>query len=78
MVVRDTGPGIAPEALPHIFEMFHQVDGRLSRRHGGSGLGLTISRKLAELMDGEITVESVLGKGSTFMLTMPAALPNPG
>lgn len=71
IVVRDSGSGIAPEALPHIFEMFHQVDSYLSRRHGGVGLGLAIAQKLAELMDGQISVESQLGVGSTFTLEMP-------
>jgi PAS domain S-box-containing protein len=75
--VRDTGCGIAPEALPHIFEAFRQVDSRLSRQHGGAGLGLAIAQKLAELMGGQITVESILGAGSTFALWLPIASPTP-
>jgi signal transduction histidine kinase len=61
--------------LPQIFEAFRQVDSRLTRRHGGAGLGLAIAQKLAVLMDGQITVESTPGEGSTFTLTMPAAAP---
>ena len=71
ITVRDTGSGIAPDALPHIFEAFRQGDRRLTRRHGGAGLGLAIAQKLAELMDGQITVESEPGVGSTFTLHLP-------
>ena len=77
LAVRDTGCGIAPEALPHIFEAFRQGDDRLARRHGGAGLGLAIALKLAELMDGRITVESTLGAGSTFTLWVPIASSSP-
>jgi signal transduction histidine kinase len=75
VIVRDTGCGIAPEALPHIFEAFHQVDNHLARRHGGVGLGLAIAQRLAGLMGGHITVESNVGVGSTFTLQLPAASP---
>jgi two-component system, cell cycle sensor histidine kinase PleC len=75
VTVRDTGCGIAPEALPHIFETFRQVDSQLSRRHGGAGLGLAIAQRLAMLMGGGISVESTLGVGSIFTLTVPAASP---
>lgn len=74
--VTDTGIGIPPEDLPHIFEAFRQADGNLARRHGGAGLGLAIAQRLAELMDGEITVESRQDEGSTFTLTMPAYAPS--
>jgi signal transduction histidine kinase/CheY-like chemotaxis protein len=71
IAVSDTGIGIAPEAVDHIFQPFTQEDGSISRRYGGTGLGLTISRKLAELMGGTITVESRPGVGSCFALTLP-------
>jgi signal transduction histidine kinase len=75
--VVDTGPGIAPEALPHLFEAFYQVDGSRTRRHDGTGLGLAISQQLAALHGGHITVTSEVGKGSTFTLHLPRA-PQPG
>jgi signal transduction histidine kinase len=69
--VRDTGEGIAPEQIEHIFEPFVQVDQALTRPHAGVGLGLAISRDLARGMGGDLTVESTLGKGSTFTLALP-------
>lgn len=69
--VRDTGIGIPRDQIEAIFHEFHQVDGELTRQHGGTGLGLAISRKFVELMKGTITVESELGVGSTFTVSLP-------
>jgi signal transduction histidine kinase/CheY-like chemotaxis protein len=68
--VEDTGIGIAPEKLDLIFDSFTQADGSMTRNRGGTGLGLAIAKKLTELMDGKIWVESRLGKGSRFHCTM--------
>jgi len=72
-VVRDTGIGIDKEMQKHLFEPFQQADGSITRRFGGTGLGLTISRYLVQQMGGELTVESELGRGSSFSFTL--ALP---
>jgi signal transduction histidine kinase len=69
--VADTGPGIAAESQTRLFQAFTQVDGSLTRKFGGTGLGLAISRKLAEVLGGELTLQSRLGAGSTFTLTLP-------
>lgn len=69
--VSDTGIGIEPEELETIFQPFRQIDHRLSRDHEGTGLGLTICRRLAELMGGRISAESEPGRGSVFTLTLP-------
>jgi signal transduction histidine kinase len=68
----DTGVGIAPAQQQQIFQPFVQGDGGYTRAHGGAGLGLTISRRLARLMGGELTLESVPGEGSRFTLWLPA------
>lgn len=73
--VADTGIGIAQEHRSSIFESFGQADPSIARRFGGTGLGLTISKRLVELMGGKIWVESELGHGSTFSFTIQAALP---
>ncbi len=67
--VQDTGVGIAPDALPRLFNAFEQADNSITRRYGGTGLGLTITRKIAERMGGEAGAESQLGWGSTFWFT---------
>lgn len=72
LFVKDMGVGIAPEHHEKIFEVFHQVDSSMTRRFGGTGIGLALARKLARLMGGEITVESTLGAGATFILTLKA------
>lgn len=69
--VSDTGIGISQENLAVIFDRFHQADSTTSRQFGGTGLGLNISRRLAEMMDGSIDVESEVGKGSTFTVYLP-------
>lgn len=71
--VSDTGEGIPAEDLPHIFERFYRVDKSRARATGGSGLGLTIARRLVEAHGGTITVESTLGRGSRFSFTLPVA-----
>jgi PAS domain S-box-containing protein len=68
--VEDTGIGIPPDQLEAIFEAFRQQDGQSTRRYGGTGLGLTISRRLAEMMNGDITVRSEPGYGSTFSVLL--------
>ena len=73
--VSDTGIGIAAEHLPNLFADFVQLDVRLQRRLRGSGLGLSLARKFAELLGGRVAVESELGKGSRFSVTLPLRLP---
>ncbi len=68
--LRDTGIGIAPEAVPRLFQSFSQLEASTARRFGGTGLGLVISKRLAELLGGAMWVESVLGQGSTFHFTI--------
>jgi PAS domain S-box-containing protein len=72
--VSDTGIGISSEALTYIFDEFRQVDDRLARSYGGTGLGLAITRKIVELLEGEISVESEPQAGSRFRITWPRAV----
>lgn len=69
--VKDTGPGIPREDIPHLFQKFYRVDNSVTRTIGGTGLGLFISRKIVELYSGRIWVESELEKGSTFFINLP-------
>jgi len=79
--VEDTGPGIAPEARQRLWDTFEQEDNGITRRYGGTGLGLPIARRMALLLGGDITVESKPGAGSTFICSVPAGVapePRPG
>jgi signal transduction histidine kinase len=77
LVVADTGVGIPPEVLPHIFERFWQVDSSSTRKFRGAGIGLALVRSLTEAMDGSVTVDSKLGHGTVFTIELPAAATSP-
>ena len=72
--VSDTGIGMTPEQVGRIFQEFSQADASVTRRYGGTGLGLALSRRLARMMGGDITVESAAGRGSTFTMRIPAVV----
>ncbi|MEM9702445.1 MAG: response regulator, partial [Planctomycetota bacterium] len=76
-VVSDTGCGIAEGELERLFRPFEQADASTTRAYGGTGLGLALSRRLAERLGGELTAESTLGEGSRFTLRLPAATATP-
>ncbi|GLS43202.1 sensor histidine kinase [Methylobacterium brachythecii] len=73
--VQDTGIGIAAEHVPHLFEQFADSDEQTATKYGGTGLGLALARKLCRLMQGDIAVETELGRGSRFTVTLPVAPP---
>jgi signal transduction histidine kinase/DNA-binding response OmpR family regulator/CHASE3 domain sensor protein len=75
--VSDTGIGMSPEQLANLFERFSQADGTTTRKYGGSGLGLALTRALAIMMGGTVTVESKAGQGSTFTVTIPTRYAKP-
>jgi signal transduction histidine kinase len=77
LVVHDTGPGIAAEHLSHLGERFYRPDKARSRAAGGAGLGLSLARGILKLHDGELTVESAPGEGTTAILSLPATHATP-
>ena len=77
LTVRDTGPGVAPEDQDKIFGEFQQVDNSNTRKKGGTGLGLAISKRMVEMQGGTISVDSELGHGATFRVTLPIRVDEP-
>ncbi len=74
--VRDTGPGIAPDQVPAIFEKFRQLDASKTREFEGTGLGLAITKELTQMLGGRISLESELGRGATFSVRLPTTAPS--
>jgi signal transduction histidine kinase/CheY-like chemotaxis protein len=72
IAIKDTGPGIGPDHLAHLFQNFSEAEGETSSKYGGTGLGLPLSRKLCRLIGGDLKVESEIGKGSCFTIRVPA------
>ena len=77
LIVADEGPGIGAEHLPHIFDRFYRVDRARSRATGGAGLGLAIVKHIAQAHGGTVSVESAVGRGTTFRVRLPIRLPEP-
>jgi CheY-like chemotaxis protein/anti-sigma regulatory factor (Ser/Thr protein kinase) len=77
IAVRDTGPGIRPEMMSNLFQNFTEAEDETSSKYGGTGLGLPLSQKLCHLLGGKIRVESEIGKGSCFTVTVPAEMGQP-
>ncbi|MBK9711652.1 MAG: response regulator [Kouleothrix sp.] len=75
--VHDTGIGMSPEQVGRLFQAFTQADASTTRKYGGTGLGLTITRKFCQIMGGDVTVESAAGAGSTFTIRLPAQVADP-
>jgi GAF domain-containing protein/DNA-binding response OmpR family regulator len=75
--VKDTGIGITPEQMTRLFHEFSQADAEVTRRYGGTGLGLALSRRLCRMMGGDISAESEAGRGSTFTIRLPASVTEP-
>lgn len=71
ITIADNGSGISTEDLPHVFDHFYRADKSRNRKSGGSGIGLAIVRQLVEIHGGRVEVESVLGKGSCFLVSLP-------
>ena len=71
LTITDTGIGISEDALPYIFDRFYRVDPSRSHETGGSGLGLAIAQKIVEVHGGQIAVQSTVGKGTTFRVSLP-------
>lgn len=69
--IQDNGPGIKPEHLPHLFDRFYRADPSRTRQHGGAGLGLAITKSIVDAHGGSIDVESQVGEGSVFLVTLP-------
>jgi signal transduction histidine kinase len=78
IVVSDTGVGIAPDVLPRVFERFFQGDSTSTRAYGGTGIGLTLAKQLAERMGADLMLESTLGEGTRVSLRLRLALPGSG